>query len=162
YHPNGMSMDYWRPKTVGKNFEFSRTLSALEPYRSRVTVLSGVNNYGAIGPGGGAHTRACAGFMTGVLATPTEGSELRLALSADTSILDNVRRELSNLDRKVGASDRATVQEYAQAVRDIERQIQKTEKDNAISEMHIDRPLGIPETFDERVKVMMQLLYLAF
>src|SRR5688572_18413313 len=83
YVPNGMSMPYWRPKTVGKNFEFSPTLAPLERHRDYVTVVSGLNNYSAIFGGLGVHTRPCAAWLSGTRAQPSEGADVRLATTAD-------------------------------------------------------------------------------
>src|SRR5437867_1130515 len=75
YVPNGMSMNYWRPKSVGSAYQGSPILDVLEPYRDQITVVSGLSNYAStMGAGGGVHTRACAAWMTGVLARPTEGA----------------------------------------------------------------------------------------
>src|SRR5688572_4678471 len=46
YSPNGQSMNksvnYWTPKGEGTAFEFSQILSPLEPFRDRLTVVSGL------------------------------------------------------------------------------------------------------------------------
>ena len=49
YMPNGVAMNhtgvnYWKPKTVGADFEFSPILKPLEPFRNQVTVVSGLHN----------------------------------------------------------------------------------------------------------------------
>src|ERR1035438_4169453 len=79
YVPNGMFLPNFHPAgDGGTNFVFTPILKPLEPFRSQVTVLSGLSNLGVISPkeGGGVHTRAHAGWLNGVLAKRTEGSDL--------------------------------------------------------------------------------------
>ncbi len=46
YFPHGAVMANWQPKATGKDFAFSRILKPLEPYRSHVTVVTGLRNKG--------------------------------------------------------------------------------------------------------------------
>src|SRR5215471_12891661 len=203
--PNGMSMKYWAPAQTGANFEFTEPLKALEPFRERVLLLSGLNHYCAgLGDGGGPHTRAYAAWLSGLLAqrtevhpmlgttadqlaarefgkdtaieslelsvstnaiksgacengysclyqllswrsstqaNPTEGdprvvfermfgeetsnTERLARIRADKSILDAVVGQVNKLQTKLGGSDRLTVSEYLDTVRDVEKRIQK-------------------------------------
>jgi len=68
YHPNGVIYDKWLPKGVGANFEFSSTLAGLEPFRDKLTVVTGLfmDQAEALGDGGGDHSRACGGYLSGV------------------------------------------------------------------------------------------------
>jgi hypothetical protein len=68
YHPNGVIYDQWLPKGEGRNFELSPTLKALEPFKDRVIVVTGLfsDQAEALGDGGGDHSRACGSFLTGV------------------------------------------------------------------------------------------------
>ena len=88
----------------------------------------------------------------------------RLArMRADKSILDTVQGDLSALGVKIGSSDRSKVSEYLDAVRDVENRIQKAEKQSQTSDVAvIDRPMGIPETFEEHTLLMLDLIYLAY
>ncbi len=52
YLPNGVAMnhtgiDYWKPKTVGENFEFNQSMEALKPFRNQLTVVSGLHHRSA-------------------------------------------------------------------------------------------------------------------
>ena len=47
YFPHGAVQRFWQPKNTGRNFEFSHVLKPLEPFRSHVTVVSGLRNKGA-------------------------------------------------------------------------------------------------------------------
>jgi hypothetical protein len=79
------------------------------------------------------------------------------------SLLDSVLADLGRLQRDLGPADRATVGEYLDAVREIEGRIQRAERrgpDESLA--HLDRPSGIPTRFDEHVKLMFELQWLAF
>lgn len=241
--PNGISMKYWTPKTVGSDFEFTPPLKSLEPFRNRVTVLSGLNNYCAgLGDGGGPHTRGYAAWLSGMLAQRTEvhpmlgttvdqhmarefgketmleslelsvqtgsvkagacengysclyqvlswrsatqanppegdprvvfermfgeetSNEDRVArMRADKSILDAVTGQINKLQTKLGGSDRLTVSEYLETVRDVEKRIQKAEAQSANSDFATgDRPTAVPDKFQDHREVMFDLLALAF
>ena len=90
--------------------------------------------------------------------------EQRVArLQDDRSILDAVREDMVRLDRSLGAADRSRVTQYLEAVREIERRISRSEaqSDAALPEV-LERPVGIPESFDEHAKLMFDLQALAF
>jgi hypothetical protein len=79
------------------------------------------------------------------------------------SILDSVREDFSRLQQTLGPGDRATVTDYLDAVREVERRIQRVERGGAASELpDLSRPAGIPDRFDEHVKLMYELQWLAF
>src|SRR5215475_11735495 len=66
YVPNGIIMKDWKPKTVGKDFEFTRILKPLEALRGDLFVLSGLDDHNgnALGDGPGDHGRAGASFLS--------------------------------------------------------------------------------------------------
>jgi Protein of unknown function (DUF1552) len=79
------------------------------------------------------------------------------------SILDSVTQEAAGLQRSLGASDRTKLDEYLAAVREIEQRIQATEKRGGDSELALpDRPVDIPETFEEHAKMMLDLQVVAY
>src|SRR5581483_6257081 len=79
------------------------------------------------------------------------------------SILDSVTREAASLGRTLGSSDRNKLNEYLSAVREMEQRIQATEQAGALSELALpDRPVDIPETFEEHAKMMFDLQVLAY
>ncbi len=81
----------------------------------------------------------------------------------DGSILDSVNDELASIQRKIGAGDRAKLEEYTEAIRDIERRMQKAEEQGARELTVMDRPSGgIPEDFADHVKLMFDLQVLAY
>ena len=98
--PNGVAMNhtgvnYWKPKTVGADFEFSPILKPLEPFRNQVTVVSGLHNRSAesLGDGNGDHTRSTGSWLTGTHIKRTEGSDLRAGISVDQVIASQFRKE---------------------------------------------------------------------
>jgi hypothetical protein len=78
------------------------------------------------------------------------------------SILDSVSQEVSRLASSLGSSDRGKLSEYLDSVRDIEQRIQNTEKRGAHTFELPDRPVDVPESFDEHTKLMFDLQVLAF
>jgi hypothetical protein len=93
--------------------------------------------------------------------TPTQ----RLAQMRRTrSILDSVLDEATHLLQRLGASDRATVSDYFDALREVERRIQKSEANGTDSPLPVAErsPVGIPDSFDEHVKLMFDLQWLAY
>src|SRR6476620_199592 len=88
----------------------------------------------------------------------------RLArISEDRSILDAIAKEANNLQLQVGAQDRGTLEQYLENVREIERRIQLAEKSqNDESLVLPDRPAGVPFDYEEHIKLMYDLLALAY
>jgi len=88
----------------------------------------------------------------------------RLAQMRKTrSILDSVIDETAELQRTLGPRDRTSVSDYFDAVREIERRIQKAEEHTTASALPVlERPMGVPERFDQHVKLMYDLQWLAY
>jgi hypothetical protein len=78
------------------------------------------------------------------------------------SLLDSVTETVADLQRGLGARDRAKVSEYLEAVRDIERRIQKVEEQGARELPLVDRPLGIPAVFADHARLMFELQVVAY
>ena len=91
-------------------------------------------------------------------------ADARLALiNKQRSILDYVTGSLNRLNAKLAAGDRAKLDEYIDAIRDIERRIQKAEQQNATMKLPVmERPTAVPEEFEDHVKMVMDLQTLAF
>jgi len=96
----------------------------------------------------------------------TSGStdpEARLArMRRDRSILDLVNEELRGLERVVGPGDQVKLDEYVEAVRDIERRISMAEEQNTRELPVVDQPVGVPSDYAEHAKLMMDLLALSY
>ncbi len=80
----------------------------------------------------------------------------------DQSILDSVSDKISALQRGLGPNDQLRVNEYIEAVRDIERRIQKAEEQSDRELPEVDQPAGIPATYGEHARLMFDLLLLAY
>jgi Protein of unknown function (DUF1552) len=94
-------------------------------------------------------------------ATPAE----RLARRADDrSILDTITHEVGRLQKGLDPSDRRRLADYLDDVREIERRIQRVEKYNTSGEGRVlpEAPVGVPDSFEEHVKLMFDLQALAF
>jgi hypothetical protein len=84
-------------------------------------------------------------------------------MQQDKSILDYVRGDVARLSPGLGARDKNKLDEYLEAIRDIERRIQKAEEQSATMKIPVmERPVGIPETFEEHSKLMSDLMVIAF
>jgi hypothetical protein len=79
----------------------------------------------------------------------------------NSSILDNITRKVSRLQSELPTTDKARLDSYLQDVREIERRLQLAAK--ATSDVpSIDVPFGIPESFDDHIKIMYDLLAIAW
>src|SRR6185369_2313987 len=80
----------------------------------------------------------------------------------DRSILDSLSSSLARLRNDVGAPDRARLDDYAQSVREIERRLQIASKASTVATTDMPVPVGVPQSFDEHIKLQFDLLALAF
>jgi hypothetical protein len=80
------------------------------------------------------------------------------------SILDWVVGEMSSLKRQLGATDRRRIDQYVENVRELERRIQKVEAKNASGDERLlpEAPAGVPDSFEEHMKLMFDIQVLAF
>jgi hypothetical protein len=83
---------------------------------------------------------------------------------ATGSVLDGIAPEAARLQRDLGPADRSRLSAYLEEVRGIERRIQAIERHNAtVSERELPAaPLGVPDSWEEHVKLMFDLQVLAF
>ncbi len=82
-------------------------------------------------------------------------------LKDQRSMLDSVSEEARRLQRGLGTRDRVRVSEYLDNLREIERRIQRTEAHNS-ADVTIDAPVGVPDSFEEHVGLMYDLLAVAY
>jgi hypothetical protein len=248
YVPMGAVMSNWTPVADGPGFEMTRILEPLTRFRSRLLVLTGLDNEPAVarlGEPAGGHGRIGGAFLTGVHAKPTEGADFeagvsidqiaarhlgehtqlsslelglevsglagacdvgyscayvntlcwrtptsplpmennpravferlfgdsdttdasarRARIGRDRSILDSVAETVSDLQASLGGRDRAKLTEYLDAIRDVERRIQKAEAQSARELPTVERPTGaVAASFEEYAKVMFDLQVLAY
>jgi len=78
------------------------------------------------------------------------------------SILDFVNGRTRQLMGELGPSDRRKLDQYLTSIREIEQRIQQAESENAVLTPGLDKPSGIPATFPEHVKLMHDLMVVAF
>jgi hypothetical protein len=84
----------------------------------------------------------------------------RHALREDRSILDGVLAEMHALQARLGAHDRARLAGYLDDVREIERRIQRNEAQQR-ADVTLEKPLGVPESFEAHTALMTDLLAVA-
>jgi hypothetical protein len=82
-------------------------------------------------------------------------------LQQHKSILDSVNGKLASLKQELGPQDQVKMNEYTDAVRDVERRIQMAEKQTNIELPALDQPLGAPPVFEDHLALMMDLKVLA-
>ena len=248
YVPNGIVMNQWTPDATGSGFEMKPVMQPFEPFRDRLTVLSGLaNKHGDALPGEGAgdHARAAGAFLTGVHPKKTAGADIRAGVSMDQiaarefaqetqlaslelsldskeplgacdpgyscvyantlnwlgettplpmennprvvferlfggsgttdaaarrarmqedgTILDAVAGKLARLRASLGGRDRAKLDEYTEAIRDVERRIHLAERQGLTDlSVAMEQPPGIPGTFREHARLMFDLQVLAY
>jgi hypothetical protein len=245
YHPNGVIYDQWLPTGVGADFKLSPTLAGLQPFRDRLTVVTGLfsDQSEALGDGGGDHSRASGSYLTGVhvkksdsavengvsmdqiaakaFERETQLSSLQMTvddnslvgscdlgyscaysstlswltptlplmaennprviferlfgssdstdprvrasrLKQDQSLLDSVTSRVKQLQQKLAPSDNRKVDDYLTSLRDVERRIQKAEEQSSKEVPDVTRPAGIPDAFEQHVRLLYDLQLLAF
>jgi hypothetical protein len=242
YIPHGAIMDQWTPKQDGADFEFTRILKPLEPFRGHLNVVSGLGHRAADTTA--VHSLSPTTWLSGVRPKPTQGVDAYAGVTADQfaalhigqdtplpslelavedhsgligscdrdygciymntlswrthttplpmeinprtvfermfgdggsaeermarnredrSILDAISKEAGDLQRNLGPRDRATVGEYLDNVREIERRIQKAGSAQEGADLQLpDAPTGIPFSYEEHVRLMYDLAALAY
>jgi hypothetical protein len=245
--PHGAVINNWTPIGDGTDFDLSRTLAPLEPFKDQLVVISNLahRNAAPAGPGdnGGDHTRSPAVYLNGVHPKRTDGADIRAGTTIDQiaaekigqqtplpslelaiedfsglvgscdvgfscaymntiswrtpttplpmeinprvvfdrlfgdgataeerlerieqerSILDAVTSDVRRLERRLGPTDRTRVSEYLDTVREIERRIQLTEKQNSSNVAVPATPAGIPDDHQAHTKLMFDLITVAF
>lgn len=91
----------------------------------------------------------------------TDPSVRMARIKKDQSILDSVIQEADHLGRKVGAGDRLKLNEYLDAVRDVERRLQKAELQSDQQLPLLEQPAAVPPVYEEYAKLMFDLQVLA-
>ena len=90
--------------------------------------------------------------------------ERALRRQADRSILDWITGRVGELQRELGPTDRQRLEKYLDDIRETERRIELIEEYNASGELREmpEAPAGVPDSFEEHVKLMFDLQVLAF
>jgi hypothetical protein len=93
---------------------------------------------------------------------PNESPRAKARRQADTrSVLDLVMEQSRGLCGSLGGSDRRKLDEYFSSVREIERRIQKTEKELAQIPASLQKPAGVPLNYAEHARLLFDLLVVA-
>jgi hypothetical protein len=92
----------------------------------------------------------------------TDRKAREMRLRQHKSILDSVQDKLASLQRELGPADRSKVDEYSDAVRDIERRIVRAEEQRDVELPALDEPQGAPPVFEDHLALMLDLQLLAF
>jgi len=110
-----------------------------------------------------AHPRLVFERMFGSAARGATGSTVQERLAQQKSILDFVLEDAKNVSRQINTADKAKLDEYLTSLRDIEQRIEKTA---SRPELRIDDdfavPRGVPEDYAEHIRLMFEMLVLAF
>lgn len=93
---------------------------------------------------------------------PGTAEERLEQMKQDRSILDSLVDDVRDLQRGLGAKDRARVGDYLDNVREIERRIQRTEAQNREHAVSVDAPIGIPQSIEEHIALMYDLMLVAY
>ena len=98
-------------------------------------------------------------FGDGAILSPEE----RVRQAKDRqSILDFVTSDTKKLESSLGPTDKRKLDEYLSSIREVERQLEKAEKDNAQINPGMDKPYGVPADFAEHFKLLTDMMTIAF
>jgi hypothetical protein len=98
-------------------------------------------------------------FGTGRPMTPERA---RSSCKDRRSVLDFVAEGTHKLEAGLGPSDRRKLDEYLSSIREVERQLERSEKENTQIDPHMDKPYGVPADFAEHFKLMSTMIAIAF
>ncbi len=106
-----------------------------------------------------AHPRIVFEMMFGEGGT---AEQRRAALQSQASLLDSMADEIASLKREVGPADRLRIDQYLDSIREVERRIARSESDlNQGNLRDVERPLGVPASYEEHARLMFDLQVLA-
>jgi hypothetical protein len=241
YVPHGAIMAQWTPAQEGPDFEFTRILKPLEPYRSHLNIVSGLGHKAADTTA--VHSLSPTTWLSGVRPKPTQGVDAYAGVTADQiaarelgqdtllpslelatedhsgligacdrdygciymntlswrtpttplpmeinprrvfermfgqggspqqraarqaldrSVLDAVAQDARGLQRKLGPQDRATLSDYLENIREIELRLEKAAQAQHAGLAIPEAPAGVPFSYEQHVKLMFDLLALAW
>lgn len=98
-------------------------------------------------------------FGDGAILTPEERAQ---QAKDRQSILDFVTADTKKLQTSLGPTDRRKLDEYLSSIREVERQLEKAEKDNAQINPGMDKPYGVPADFAEHFRLLTDMITIAF
>ena len=87
----------------------------------------------------------------------------RARMRQNRSILDSIYEESERLGKSLGSPDRARIGNYLDNIREVERRIERAEaRTDELSATAPDSPVGVPQSFEEHVGIMFDLLHVAY
>src|SRR6476659_8540322 len=92
----------------------------------------------------------------------TEAAAREKRLREQKSILDSVTDKLAKLRRELGPGDQDKMNQYTESVPDVERRIEKAEKQTGLELPSLEQPQGVPPVFEDHLALMLDLQLLAF
>jgi Protein of unknown function (DUF1552) len=92
----------------------------------------------------------------------TDASSRLQRMQQNRSLLDSISGKIAGLKRTLGPQDGSKLAEYLDAIRDIERRIQRAEEQSTRELPTFDQPAGVPATFEEHARLMFDLQVLAY
>jgi len=92
----------------------------------------------------------------------TDRSAREVRMRQHKSLLDSVTEKLASLKRDLGPKDQSKVDEYTEAIRDVERRIQRAEEQRDVELPTMEQPQGAPPVFEDHLALMLDLQLLAF
>ncbi len=159
YCGNGANMFDWTPSTEGVGFAMSPSLTPLEPFRDRLVVLTGLDNFQATDQGdvGGQHPRAAPAFMSCAHPKQTEGADVQAGTTIDQMIADRICRDtkLPSLEVSVDRNDVVGACDHGYACAYMNSMSWKTPTTPLPSETNprfvFERMFGVGATAEERL-----------
>ena len=159
YCGNGANMFDWTPPTEGVGFTMSPSLMPLEPFRDRLAVFTGLDNFQATDQGdvGGQHPRAAPAFMSCAHPKQTEGSDVQAGTTIDQMIAEQICRDtkLPSLEVSVDRNDVVGACDHGYACAYMNSMSWKTPTTPLPSETNprfvFERMFGIGATAEERL-----------
>ena len=111
YIPHGKVMDKFTPATEGTGYEFTPILKPLEPFRDRLTIVTGLAAIGAEsqGDGGGDHSRCAPYYLSGVHAKRTEGDDIQAGQTIDQIAAEQIGQDTPLPSLELGTEDTGLV-----------------------------------------------------
>jgi hypothetical protein len=105
YVPNGIIMNQWLPTATGPNYQFTRILKPLEPFRRDFTLISGLSNEAAKKAQGGGHAKASGSFLSASLPKYTAGADVRAGTTFDQVVAQKFAAETRVASLQLGCED---------------------------------------------------------
>jgi hypothetical protein len=92
----------------------------------------------------------------------TSAAARQARVAEQRSVLDVMLEAIAGLKKKIGPQDRSRMEQYLEAVRDVERRLQRAEEQADVELPLVEKPVGIPATYPEHVRLMFDLQLLAY